>query len=75
LICFSQKAINDAFNIASKAKFEKEKIMEDKLDMKQFRLFLRVLRMTYNFYQVSLLPLLRTPNICNIYVASILQHN
>jgi len=47
----SQKAINDAFNIASKAKYEKEKVMEDKLEMKQFRLFLRTLRMTYNFYE------------------------
>jgi hypothetical protein len=52
LICFSQKAINDAFNIAAKAKYEKEKVMEDKLDMNQFRLFLRILRMTYNFYEV-----------------------
>merc|ERR1712037_1085134 len=47
----SQKAINDAFNIASKAKYEKEKVMEDKLDMTQFRLFLRTLRMIYNFYE------------------------
>ena len=29
------------------------KVMEDKLDMKQFRLFLRTLRMTYNFYEVQ----------------------
>ena len=28
------------------------KVMEDKLEMKQFRLFLRTLRMTYNFYEV-----------------------
>ena len=27
------------------------KVMEDKLDMKQFRLFLRTLRMIYNFYE------------------------
>ena len=27
------------------------KVMEDKLDMIQFRLFLRILRMTYSFYQ------------------------
>ena len=26
-------------------------VMEDKLDMIQFRLFLRILRMTYSFYQ------------------------
>ena len=29
------------------------KVMEDKLDMKQFRLFLRTLRMIYNFYEVQ----------------------
>merc|ERR1712110_1022518 len=29
----------------------KEKVMEDKLDMTQFRLFLRTLRMIYNFYE------------------------
>ena len=28
------------------------KVMEDKLDMTQFRLFLRTLRMIYNFYEV-----------------------
>merc|ERR1712013_784986 len=32
-------------------KFQKEKSMEDKLDIKQFKLFLRILRMTYNFYE------------------------
>ena len=52
--CFSEKAINDAFKHASRLKFEKEKSMEDKLDIKQFKLFLRILRMTYNFYEVSL---------------------
>lgn len=39
--------------MASKAKYEKEKVMEDKLEMKQFRLFIRILRMTYNFYEVG----------------------
>ena len=32
--------------------FNLVKVMEDKLEMKQFRLFLRTLRMTYNFYEV-----------------------
>merc|ERR1711915_142387 len=47
----SEKAINDAFKAASRLKYEKEKSMMDKLDYNQFKLFLRILRMTYNFYQ------------------------
>ena len=53
----SEKAINDAFKAASRLKYEKEKSMMDKLDYNQFKLFLRILRMTYNFYQV-------TPLVC-----------
>ena len=52
LLYFSEKAINDAFKSASKLKFEKTKDMEEKLDFKQMRLFIRILRMTYCFYQV-----------------------
>ena len=51
----SEKAINDAFKAASRLKYEKEKSMMDKLDYNQFKLFLRILRMTYNFYQVTAL--------------------
>ena len=49
---FSEKAINDSFRHASRLKWEKEKSMMDKLDYTQFKLFLRILRMTYNFYEV-----------------------
>ena len=48
----SEKAINDAFKNASKLKYEKTKDMEEKLDFKQLRLFIRILRMNYCFYQV-----------------------
>ena len=51
-VFFSQKAINDSFRHASVLKWEKEKSMMDKLDYTQFKLFLRILRMTYNFYEV-----------------------
>jgi len=48
----SERAINDAFEVASNVKQEKDKQdMEDKLDFNQFRLFLRILAMTYNFYE------------------------
>merc|ERR1712170_97595 len=47
----SEKAINDAFKFASKLKYEKTKDMEEKLDFKQMKLFIRILRMTYCFYQ------------------------
>lgn len=47
----SEKAINDAFKYASKFKYEKTKDMEEKLDFKQMKLFIRILRMTYCFYQ------------------------
>merc|ERR1711915_499744 len=47
----SEKAINDAFKYASKLKYEKPKNMEEKLDFKQMKLFIRILRMTYCFYQ------------------------
>eukprot|EP00090_Calanus_glacialis_P011767 TRINITY_DN20162_c0_g1_i2.p1 TRINITY_DN20162_c0_g1~~TRINITY_DN20162_c0_g1_i2.p1 ORF type:complete len:189 (-),score=61.92 TRINITY_DN20162_c0_g1_i2:146-712(-) len=47
----SEKAINDSFSHASRLKWEKEKSMMDKLDYTQFKLFLRILRMTYNFYE------------------------
>ena len=50
---FSEKAINDSFSHASRLKWEKEKSMMDKLDYTQFKLFLRILRMTYNFYEVG----------------------
>ena len=56
LLSFSEKAINDAFKSASKLKYEKTKDMEEKLDFKQMRLFIRLLRMTYCFYQVRLGP-------------------
>ena len=49
----SEKAINDAFKYASKFKYEKTKDMEEKLDFKQMKLFIRILRMTYCFYQVN----------------------
>ena len=49
---FSEKAINDAFKHASRLKYEKTKEMEEKLDFKQMKLFVRILRMTYCFYQV-----------------------
>ena len=51
---FSEKAINDAFKYASKLKYEKTKDMEELLDYKQMRLFIRILRMTYCFYKVKL---------------------
>ena len=54
LLSFSEKAISDAFKHASKLKYEKTKDMEEKLDFKQMRLFIRLLRMTYCFYQVRL---------------------
>ena len=49
---FSEKAINDSFRHASRLKWENEKSMMDKLDYTQLKLFLRILRMTYNFYEV-----------------------
>jgi hypothetical protein len=52
LFFLSEKAINDSFRHASRLKWEKEKSMLDKLDYTQFKLFLRILRMTYNFYEV-----------------------
>ena len=53
----SEKAINDAFNYASKLKYEKTKEMEEKLDFKQMKLFIRILRMTYCFYKVRIIIL------------------
>ena len=56
----SEKAINDAFNYASKLKYEKTKEMEEKLDFKQMKLFIRILRMTYCFYKVRIIILDQT---------------
>ena len=61
LLYFSEKAINDAFKSASKLKYEKTKDMEEKLDFKQMRLFIRILRMTYCFYQVRKIKSLTSP--------------
>ena len=61
LLHFSEKAINDAFKSASKLKYEKTKDMEEKLDFKQMRLFIRILRMTYCFYQVRKIKSLTSP--------------
>lgn len=58
---FSEKAINDAFKSASKLKYEKTKDMEEKLDFKQMRLFIRILRMTYCFYQVRKISIFNKP--------------
>ena len=61
LLYFSEKAINDAIKSASKLKYEKTKDMEEKLDFKQMRLFIRILRMTYCFYQVRKIKSLTSP--------------
>ena len=61
IIVFSEKAINDAFKSASKLKYEKTKDMEEKLDFKQMRLFIRILRMTYCFYQVRRISIFDKP--------------
>lgn len=47
----SEQAINDAFANAQKAKLTKLEGMEDKLDQKQFALFIRTLKLIYEFYQ------------------------
>ncbi|XP_023334495.1 uncharacterized protein LOC111705996 [Eurytemora carolleeae] len=47
----SERAINDAFEHAKNAKLDKAEGMEEMLDKDQFNLFLRSIRMIFEFYQ------------------------